>query len=174
MKRLLSILLLCGSALAQTAVLMPLPKYFASDSVGRPLAGGKVYTYSAGTTNPQATFTDSTGAATNSDPVILDSGGGANIWLQTGVAYKICVQNAQGVQQYCTDNVTGLATQLASSFNATTTVPYSTTPTFIALAQNQLFKMTLTGNVTASSMPMSGVSPPAIVSFEITQDATGG
>ena len=47
------------------------------DEAGEPLVGGKVYTYEAGTTTPQATYTDSTGAYTNPNPVILDARGEA-------------------------------------------------------------------------------------------------
>ena len=47
-------------------------QYF--DASGRPLAGGLVCTYAAGTTTAQATSTDDTGGTPNSNPVVLDAG----------------------------------------------------------------------------------------------------
>jgi len=144
---------------------------------GKPLAGGLIYSCGAGTScpgNPLATFTDSTGTRQNFNPVTLDSAGCASIWLSTGLAYKFVAQNASGVQEWSADNVTGLASTLTNSIASTTAIAFSSTPTFTSLAQNQLFTMTLTGNVTSSNLVMSGVTPPGLVSFEITQDGTGG
>lgn len=59
-------------------------------------------------------------------------------------------------------------------FPLSSTVSFSATPTFTALSGNQLFQMTLTGNITSSTLVMTGISTPAIVTFEFTQDGTGG
>lgn len=75
------------------------------DANGKPLAGGRVFTYVAGTTTQQATFTDATGLAPNPNPVILDAGGFGNIWLSTA-SYKFVVQNAAGALQWTVDNIT--------------------------------------------------------------------
>jgi hypothetical protein len=53
-------------------------------------------------------------------------------------------------------------------------VAFSATPAFPAAAQIQLFQMTLTGNVTSSTLTLVGLTAPAIIVFELTQDATGG
>ena len=39
------------------------------------LAGGKIWTYQAGTTTPLGTWTDSTQVVVNANPIILDSAG---------------------------------------------------------------------------------------------------
>ena len=70
------------------------------DASGRPLAGGLVHTYAAGTTTPVATYLDFSGLYQNTNPIILDAGGFANIWL-TSASYKICVSTASNVQQWC-------------------------------------------------------------------------
>ena len=35
------------------------------------LSGGKIYTYAAGTTTPQATYTSASGATPHANPIIL-------------------------------------------------------------------------------------------------------
>lgn len=54
-----------------------------------------LYSYVAGTTTQQATFTDSTGTVQNSNPITFNGGGRAAIWLTTGAFYKLvlCAQN---------------------------------------------------------------------------------
>ena len=66
----------------------PEPKTQFLDNAGAPLAGGIVCTYQAGTSTPFATYTDATGSVQNSNPVVLDSAGRANIWWQAA-AYKV-------------------------------------------------------------------------------------
>lgn len=100
-------------------LLPPIFQFF--DNNGDPLANGFVYTYAAGTTTPQATFTDSTGTIAAPNPIELNaagrptSGGGA-IWGDG--AYKFIVKDANGVQVGdALDNVTSFTT-LASASSA--------------------------------------------------------
>ena len=60
------------------------------DSCGKPLSGGKVYTYEANTTTPKLTYADTNGQSPNTNPIILDESGRANIYLADG-AYRIRV-----------------------------------------------------------------------------------
>lgn len=60
------------------------------DSCGKPLAGGKVYTYEANTTTPKPTYADTNGQSPNTNPIILDESGRANIYMADG-AYRIRV-----------------------------------------------------------------------------------
>lgn len=87
------------------ASLTPTPKQQFFDANGDPLVAGKVYTYAGGTTTPIATYTDQTGATANTNPIILDSRGMANIWLQPTIAYKFLVTDSTDVSQYTTDNI---------------------------------------------------------------------
>lgn len=98
------------------ASLITAPKIQFFDANGNPLVGGKLYSYAAGTTTPQSTFTDYAGATPNANPVILDSRGEANIWLGTAL-YKFKLTNAADVEIWTVDNVGGAATlaQLAAS-----------------------------------------------------------
>ena len=87
------------------ASLTPTPKQQFFDANGDPLVAGKVYTYAGGTTTPIATYTDQTGATANTNPIILDSRGMANLWLQPTVAYKFLITDSTDVTQYTTDNI---------------------------------------------------------------------
>ena len=91
-----------------TAYLLPWPraKFFAPNT-NYPLAGGKVYTYIAGTSTPLATYTDSSGSTPNANPIILDANGEAPIYLGLGLSYKINILDASNVQVpgYPVDNV---------------------------------------------------------------------
>jgi hypothetical protein len=93
---------------ASAAVLMTAPKIQLFDSNGDPLAGGKVYTYSAGTDTPKDTYTNAGGGTANANPVVLDASGRADIWLSG--AYKIVVKDSTDATISTTDNVTAFQT----------------------------------------------------------------
>lgn len=65
---------------------LPIQKFF--DSAGRPLNGGQLFTYVAGTSTKLATYTDSTGSTPNANPVPLNYRGEANVWLDPTLTYK--------------------------------------------------------------------------------------
>ena len=92
------------------------PKLQFFDLNGAPLSGGKLYTYVAGTTTPQVTYTDYVGGTANTNPVILDSRGEASVWLNTPL-YKMALYSATDVLIWTVDNIGGFATlaQLAAS-----------------------------------------------------------
>lgn len=71
-----------------TTQLSPLPIQHFVDNNGNALTGGLLFTYAAGTVTKTPTYTDSTGNTANTNPVILNSRGEANVWLTPGVGYK--------------------------------------------------------------------------------------
>ena len=83
------------------------------NSAGGPLIGGKVFTYEAGTTLPQVTYTSSAGTTPNTNPVILDTNGEASIWLGEN-AYKFVVKNSGDVLVYTVDNLTSAAGEVSA------------------------------------------------------------
>jgi hypothetical protein len=87
------------------AGLTPSPKQQIFGSDGLPLVGGKIYTYAGGTSTPIATYTDYTAATANTNPIILDSLGQANIWLVNTTSYKFIVKDANDVLLYTVDNI---------------------------------------------------------------------
>lgn len=80
------------------------------DNNGVPLAGGKLYTYAAGTTTPAATYTSNTGLTPNANPIILDSAGrvSSEIWLSTGASYKFQLDTSNNVTLWTKDNIPGI------------------------------------------------------------------
>jgi len=68
--------------------LSPLPKLAFLDNNGRPLVGGLLFTYVVGTSTKQVTYTDEAGGTPNSNPVVLDFRGEANVWLDPELTYK--------------------------------------------------------------------------------------
>lgn len=88
----------------------PAAKFQAFDANGAPLSGGLLYTYAAGTTTPQTTFTDSSGLVPNTNPVVLDSRGEASVWL-SALQYKFKLTDANNVEIWTVDNLSGAATE---------------------------------------------------------------
>ena len=102
-------LLFASAAFGQVSVapVCQLGKCQFFDSNGRPLASGRVYSYLGGTTTLSNTYKESTGTVQNTNPIVLDAGGYASVWLANHT-YKFCTYNSLSVLQYpCQDNVTG-------------------------------------------------------------------
>ena len=92
-----------------TAQLSPPPRYRAVDSNGNPIAFGKLTTYAAGTTTPQATYVDSTQTTQNTNPIILNAMGECALWLDPSLTYKFNLTDQFGnqVPGYPVDNIQG-------------------------------------------------------------------
>ena len=77
------------------------------DDNGNPLSGGLLYTYEAGTTTPQATYTDSNGNVANSNPIVLDAAGRVpyQVWLTDGASYKFILKTSLGVTVWTEDDI---------------------------------------------------------------------
>lgn len=90
-----------------TTQLAPTPVFKAFDNNGSPLANGLLYSYIAGTTTPQATYTDSTGNTPNTNPVVLNARGEANVWLNPAQGYKLVLTDSLGNQIWSVDGIIG-------------------------------------------------------------------
>lgn len=77
---------------------------------GKPLAGGKVYTYSAGTTTDKATYTTMAGDVPNPNPVILDQNGKAKIFLGDG-SYRLQIKDSNDALIDDIDQISRYVTQ---------------------------------------------------------------
>ena len=81
------------------------------DNNGIPLAGGKLYTYAAGTTTPATTYTTIAGNVARTNPIVLDSAGrvpdGGEIWI-TSASYKFVLKTSADVLIATYDNISGI------------------------------------------------------------------
>lgn len=104
------------------ALISPSPVLHFIAPGGKPLAGGKLFTYGAGTTTKLATFKNSSGTVQHTNPIILNSSGeptctgsdSCGIWLSTSV-YKFVLAPANDTDPpsnpyWSVDNITGVAT----------------------------------------------------------------
>ena len=94
------------------------PRFMVTDNQGKPLVGGLVYFYEAGTSTPIITYTDSVKTAQNTTPIVLDETGGADIWFEQ--AAKIDVKTSSGAQLdgFPVDNIAAnLTTAVTGNFN---------------------------------------------------------
>lgn len=108
-----------------TVAIAQVPVLSFTDSTGAPLVGGLLYTYQAGTTTPQATYTDSTGGTPNANPIVLNARGECQVWFTSGLLYKLVLKDAAGNLIWSADNLSSadtatlsLQTLLASSASA--------------------------------------------------------
>lgn len=84
---------------------VPFIKFREDDANGFPLAGGKLYSFAAGTSTPLATYTTQGLTVPNANPTILDVSGRASVYIKDGVGYKFTLTDALGNQQWTEDNV---------------------------------------------------------------------
>ena len=81
------------------------------DNSGNVLTGGKLYTYAAGTTTPQVTYTSSAGITALPNPIILDAAGRVptgEIWLTDSLVYKFVLKDSNDVLIATWDNLVGI------------------------------------------------------------------
>lgn len=116
------------------AVVSPTAKAQFIDAAGVPLAGGYLYTYEAGTTTPQATYTDSAASTANSNPIVLDSRGEANIWLSSA-NYKFRLTDANGTEIWTVDNIAAPSTALSPVFSSNVTISANTSGPALLVTQ---------------------------------------
>jgi hypothetical protein len=145
------------------AVVTPTPKAQFLKADGTPLVGGKVYTYAAGTTTPQVSYTDYTGITPNENPVILDSRGEANIWLGE-LSYKFRLTDSNDVEIWTVDFVTAPLTSVSPVLSGNVTI--STDSIGPAL------KITQVG--TGNAMLVQDSTDPDSSPFVITNDGSVG
>lgn len=176
MKRFLLILALAlpvGAQVAVSPILQPHVTFV--DASGAPCAGCKFYSYAAGTSTPLATYTDSSGVSQNTNPIILDAAGGAQIWPSNN-SYKFVLTDALGSLLWSVDNVKGGgagggicgpagAIQIANS--AVNGLTCDTTITI-----NSITHTINVGTLPLNHVTIAPVGVPTIWTFDTTSPAT--
>ena len=107
------------------------------DNNGNPLSGGKMYSYVAGTTTPQVTYTSGSGATAHSNPIVLDSGGrvpGGEIWLTDGFQYKFVLKTSTDVLIGTYDNIVGINSNFVNFLTETEVQTATASQTVFTLA----------------------------------------
>lgn len=86
--------------------LLPQPKQTFQDNTGNPLAGGKIYTYAAGTLTPKDTYQDAGLTVANTNPVIANSRG--EVVMYGSGQYRVILKDAQDNTIWDRDNIGGI------------------------------------------------------------------
>jgi hypothetical protein len=105
-------------------------QFFTDDGV--PLSGGLIYTYAAGTTTSQTTYTSSIGNIAHTNPIILNSAGrvpGGEIWVTNGITYKFVLKDSTNVLIATYDNIGGILTSYGTAFDISYTPPFAASVT---------------------------------------------
>ena len=140
-----------------TTSLAPTPKLQFFDANGAPLVGGLLYTYEAGSTTPLTTYTDSTGVSANTNPIVLDSRGEANVWLGAAM-YKFALYTSVGVLIWTVDNINGSTFAVNATGDGTTTA-FSMVNEFTAIYINGVYQNRNTYTVTSGTVTFSEAPP---------------
>lgn len=155
------------------ASLMPQPKIQFIDANGAPYSGGLLYTAETGTVagpgqvSPKETYTDSTAAVANANPVVLDSAGRAAVWLSG--FYSIALYTSAGVLVYTADNVSSMS---STSFGYDQWVAQDITLSFIGATQ-----FSTPGNVLTTfpiGTRLKATVTAGTIYGTVTASATGG
>lgn len=112
------------------------------DANGQPLAGGKLYSYEAGTTTPLNTYTDESESVANSNPIILDSSGEASVWVGSRV-YKFSLYDSNDNLIWTVDDVS--SSRDLERISANSSGVFSDSTGNEVLVTNQTFEVTVTG-----------------------------
>lgn len=140
-----------------TTSLSPTPKLQFFDLNGAPLLGGLLYTYAAGTTTPLTSYTDSTGLIANTNPIVLDSRGEANVWLGAAI-YKFALYTSAGVLIWTVDNINGSTFSVNATGDGTTTA-FSVVNGFTAIYINGVYQNRNTYVVTSGTVTFTQAPP---------------
>ena len=97
---------------------------------GVPLAGGLLFTYAAGTSTPQTSYTSSIGNIAHTNPIILNSAGrvpGGEIWITNDISYKFVLKDSNNVLIATYDNIDGINS--INAFEISYTPPFNNSVT---------------------------------------------
>lgn len=144
--------------------LSPTPKLQFFDANGAPLAGGLLYTYEAGSTTPLATYTDSTGVSANTNPIVLDSRGEANVWLDAA-SYKFALYDSTNVLIWTVDNING-STFASNATGTGSQVAFSVLSGLSAVFINGVYQNKNTYTVSGNTLTFTEAPPyTSIIEF---------
>jgi hypothetical protein len=132
-------------------------------NTGAVLTGGKLYTYQAGTTTPQTTYTTSTGNVARTNPVVLDAAGrvpgSGEIWVLP-VSYKFVLKDSNDVLIATYDNVFGANAFAVTNYTGNgSTVGYAVLGNVVAVYINGIYQNRNTYSVSGGTLTFTQAPP---------------
>jgi hypothetical protein len=132
-------------------------------NTGAVLTGGKLYTYAAGTTTPQVSYTTSAGTVARTNPVVMDAAGrvpdGGEIWI-TSAPYKFVLTDSTNVLIATYDNIFGFgATSVTNYTGDGSTVAYITTGNVVDVYINGVYQNKNTYSLSSGILTFSEAPP---------------
>jgi hypothetical protein len=139
-------------------------------NTGAVLTGGKLYTYQAGTTTPQVTYTTSSGNVARTNPVVLDAAGrvpdGGEIWILP-VSYKFVLKDSNDVLIATYDNIFGSGAFSVINYTGNgSTVGYAVIGNVVAVYINGVYQNRNTYSISNATLIFSE-APPVTSLIEI-------
>jgi hypothetical protein len=120
-------------------------------NTGAVLTGGKLYTYQAGTTTPQVTYTTNSGNGRVPD--------GGEIWILP-VSYKFVLKDSNDVLIATYDNIFGSGAFAVTNYTGNgSTVAYAVTGNVVAVYINGVYQNRNTYSVTNVTLTFSQAPP---------------
>src|SRR6187399_1056789 len=152
---------------------LPVQQFFTNN--GKPAVGYLLFTFAAGTSTKQATYTDSSGGQQNTNPIVLDFRGEANVWLDPDLTYKFVLSPAGDTDPpthpiWTVDNIPGTTELTQDQFNALliASAPFKRTPQEIA------YGITPVNYTILSHQELGHVSPLRYMTVAMMNDIISG
>ena len=139
-------------------------------NTGAVLTGGKLYTYLAGTTTPETTYTTNVGNVARTNPIILDAAGrvpgSGEIWISP-ISYKFVLKDSNDVLIATYDNIFGSGAFAVTNYTGNgSTVAYAVTGNVVAIYINGVYQNRNTYSITGGTLTFTE-APPFTSSIEI-------
>lgn len=150
------------------------------DENGKPLSGGKLYTYIAGSSTPVVTYKTISGgtesANMNTNPITLDMAGMAELVISTDTAYKFVLFDKNNVRKYTWDNVTAGGSDGGGSYEE---IVVDGTTNEIKVTRNvtqgvKHFVVSLSNTIKSEILRLLGLYESVVISLEGKADKVLG
>jgi hypothetical protein len=132
-------------------------------NTGAVLTGGKLYTYLAGTTTPQATYTTNVGDVARTNPIVLNAAGrvpdSGEIWI-TSTPYKFVLKDSNDVLIATYDNISGTGSFTIQNYTGNgSTVAYAVSGNVVSIYINGVYQNRNTYSVSGGTLTFTQAPP---------------
>src|SRR3954471_4231439 len=165
-----------------TVTLSPVFKQKFFDNSGIPLNGGKLFSYLATTTTKTATYSDAAGVSLNTNPVILNFRGEADVFIEPNKGYKFVLAPSTDTDPptnpiWSLDNVRssqlitlygGVDTGVANAYVLNFTANFTAYTDGIVI-----YWIPANSNTSVSTLNVNGLGPLSILNANLTGLSAG-